>query len=160
MALSELLAATLERAHDPKRATDNGEFSPQHAAPVLSAGTLIELEDRLEHGFPLLLRCLYAEIGNGGFGPGYGLVSAEKVVERALAWSEPGVPDLLPFVYWGCTVYSVTTVPTGRVGIVDLDAVDIDGSPLEATFWQYDTLDAFWNAWLSGEELFFPLEDE
>jgi hypothetical protein len=158
MAVSELLAATLERAHDPARATDNGEDSPKAAAPVVSAGMLAEQEARLGHGFSPLLRRLYGEVGNGGFGPGYGLIAADEAVERALAWSDSKVPDLLPFVYWGCAVYSVTELTSGRIGILDLDAIDDYFSASKATWWQYDTLDAFWSAWLSGEELFFPLD--
>ena len=161
MALSELLAATLERAHDPKRATDESlDSSETVAAPILNSDFLAELEGRLNAPYPEFLRVLYTEIGDGGYGPGYGLITAEEAVERALAWREPGVPDLLPFVYWGCTVYSVTELASGRVGILDLDATNDDFPALEATWWQYDTLSAFWTAWLNGEELFFPVGDD
>lgn len=53
--------------------------------PPVSRERLREAERRLAFGLPEFLRTLYVEIGNGGFGPGYGL------------WGLPGgYPTSLP----------------------------------------------------------------
>ena len=164
MALSELLAATLERARDPKRATDNGDVALTCAEPVLATVEWRSLQARLPRPLPPLLTHLYTEVGNGGYGPGYGLLEALHTVDGTLAFCEMYhlslEQALTPFVYWGCTVYSVIELATGRVGILDQDAVEDGCSPAEAAWWQYQSVDDFWTAWLNGEELFFPVGDD
>lgn len=155
-----LIGATLARAHDPARATDEPEMGERVAAPVLLSGALEALERQLGQPFPALLAQLYTEVGDGGFGPGYGLIPAQEAVERALAWTSQTTPHILPFASWGCTVYSVIDLASGRVGILDLDAVDGDTLPAEAAWWQADDLEAYWQMWLAGDNLFFPLKDD
>lgn len=159
-----LIEATRARAHDPARATDNGEFAPCTAHPVVTPARLAELEHRFGRPLPDLLRQLYTEVGNGGYGPGYGLCGAQDVAERSLAWlemyGEPPERQLLPFVDWGCTVYSVLELETGRVGVLDLTAVYDGPSFTASAYWQYDSVETYWQAWLDGAELFFPVEEE
>lgn len=155
-----LIGATLARAHDPARATDEPEMGERVAAPVLPGAALKALEQQLGQPFPALLAQLYTEVGNGGFEPGYGLVSAQQAVERALAWTAGAGPQTLPFAYWGCTVCSVIDLSAGRVGLLDLDALDGETRPAEVTWWQTDDLESYWQAWLDGVNLFFPLEDD
>jgi hypothetical protein len=73
-----------------------------------------EAEGLLGHRLPLLLRRLYLEVGNGGFGPGYGILGVRgghgddyhhTAVDLHRAWSS--VPALLPVCYWGCAIYSL-----------------------------------------------------
>lgn len=45
---------------------------PNHAPPV-SESDLVRVEALLGFGLPPLLRQMYLQVGNGGFGPGYGL---------------------------------------------------------------------------------------
>ena len=153
-----LLARLQARAHDPARAADSPDLHPHGAASVLDLRELIELERQLGGPFPPPLRQLYSEVGNGGYGPGYGLLTAQDAVERSRAWlkmyAEPPEHQLLPLAYWGCTVYSVMELGTGRVGILDLDAVEPQLPPLRATTWQRASLDAWLLAWLDGADLF------
>jgi hypothetical protein len=95
-----------------------------------------EAEGLLGHGLPLLLRRLYLEVGNGGFGPGYGILgvrgghgdSGHTAVDlyrqaRSGAWSGwNSMPaGLLPVCNWGCGIYSF-----------------IDCADREARMWAWD----------------------
>lgn len=86
------------------------------------ADVVEEAEDLLGCRLPPLLRRLYLEVGNGGFGPGYGMLglrgghrddtrqAALGLYRQAHGTSSPHwsfLPaGLLPVCYWGCGVYS------------------------------------------------------
>jgi hypothetical protein len=81
-----------------------------------------EAEDLIGFRLPPLLRRLYLEVGNGGFGPGYGVLglrgghrndtrrAALDLYREANDTSSPHwsfLPaSLLPVCYWGCGIYS------------------------------------------------------
>jgi hypothetical protein len=87
-----------------------------------SPAAVREAEDLLGHRLPLLLRRLYLEVGNGGFGPGYGILgvrgghgdyrhTAVDLYRQAhsgtwSAWSSMPA-GLLPVCHWGCGIYSL-----------------------------------------------------
>jgi hypothetical protein len=50
------------------------ELFPQKMRPVASRDDLVLAEETLALPIPALLARIYMEVGNGGFGPGYGLV--------------------------------------------------------------------------------------
>ena len=87
--------------------------------PPLTPATLdmVEAGEReLGYPFPPLLRRLYLEVANGGFGPGYGLFRLpldDNEWEREW-WSD--TPSLLPLCHWGCAIYSF------------VDCADADGA--------------------------------
>jgi hypothetical protein len=68
----------------------------------------------LGHSFPALLRRLYLEIGNGGFGPGYGIIGLHDCEDdprsdlQGAAWDAfvPAGRGLFPLCTWGCSIYS------------------------------------------------------
>ncbi|MFE0593847.1 SMI1/KNR4 family protein [Micromonospora echinospora] len=68
-----------------------------------------EAEQALGHPLPPLLRRIYLEVANGGFGPVMGVAGGSTddlgltAVDR-LDSREPS--GLLPIAYWGCAVYS------------------------------------------------------
>jgi SMI1/KNR4 family protein SUKH-1 len=99
---------------------------------------LVASEEALGFELPLELKRLYAEIGNGGFGPGYGLLgllngatdeSGETAVQKYAALrndsvEEGGIPwptGLLPICNWGCAIYSCIncSTPTYRMELFD-----------------------------------------
>jgi hypothetical protein len=106
-------------------------------------------EDRLGFRLPLLLGHLWVEVGNGGFGPGYGLLGLEgghmddaqglvlpdlylSAVEDA-AWERflgtPWPQKLVPICDWGCQHMSAMDCSRASDGeMVDL----IDGYRLRA----------------------------
>lgn len=87
-----------------------------------SPAAVQEAEELVGHRLPLLLRRLYLEVGNGGFGPGYGILglrgghgddyqhTAVDLYQRARsragsAWSSMPA-GLLPLCHWGCGIYA------------------------------------------------------
>lgn len=54
---------------------------PELAAPATEA-ILADAESALGHRLPMAIRRAYGEIADGGFGPGAGLVTIERAVER------------------------------------------------------------------------------
>ena len=61
-------------AHDRHRATDHAQHLCYTALPTLSPSDIRAAEKQLGFDLPPLLRRLYTEVGNGGFGPGCGLL--------------------------------------------------------------------------------------
>jgi hypothetical protein len=94
-----------------------------------------EAEDVVGHPLPRVLRRLYLEVGNGGFGPGYGILGLRgghrddpegTAVDhyRAVRAGSfgPSMPaGLLPLCHWGCGIYSL-----------------VDVADLEARMWGWD----------------------
>jgi hypothetical protein len=97
--------------------------------PPLAAATpeaVAEAERALGYPLPRLLRRLYLEIGNGGFGPGYGILGlrgglTDDLGDTALEAyrrfhslrREASVPhSLLPICNWGCAIYSLVDCGT------------------------------------------------
>lgn len=56
-----------------KSPSEEYDWVRQHANPPVTMADLIEAEARLGFPLPPLLKRIYCEVGNGGFGPGYGL---------------------------------------------------------------------------------------
>jgi SMI1 / KNR4 family (SUKH-1) len=96
-----------------------------------------EAERLLGHPLPLLLRRLYMEVGNGGFGPGYGIlgmrgghcdeyqhtaVDLYRQARSGAFTSSGSMPAaLLPLCHWGCGIHSL-----------------IDCADCEAGMWAWD----------------------
>ncbi|OPZ84197.1 MAG: SMI1 / KNR4 family protein [bacterium ADurb.Bin429] len=55
---------------------------PAHIQKPITDADLGDAESRMQVHLPRLFRRLYAEVGNGGFGPGYGLVTLAKIIEE------------------------------------------------------------------------------
>jgi SMI1/KNR4 family protein SUKH-1 len=125
----------LERARDPNRATWMAEKGPiaglavATAAPRASVTEISEAERRLGVPIPDFLARLYREVGNGGFGPGYGisgLITGYSVAPDETAvplweswtarpqptgyenWNWP--PTMLPIADWGCAIRSCVDI--------------------------------------------------
>jgi hypothetical protein len=126
-------------------------------APVLEK-VLREAEKELGFSMPTLLRACYLSIGNGGFGPGLGLIGLEggytsdhgTLVEAYLSLKS-AMPNwkngLLPFCEWGCNMYSCVdcTDPAQRIYFLEEGKVDRNRSY---------TLTEFFQSWINGKVLF------
>jgi hypothetical protein len=89
--MRSLVKELQERVADPRRAADCAINEPRRPPAPISADQLGRVEQLLGFGLPEMLRALYLEVGNGGFGPGYGLLD--------LPTGAPGCADLIG-TYW------------------------------------------------------------
>jgi hypothetical protein len=121
--------------------------------PPIGSGLLDEAEAQLGFALPELLRRLYTEVGNGGFGPVFGLLplsraslgdnppaTAEFDLVGEYLWLRRAEPDrvarcgwrpgLVPAFYCGCTVFEFVDclAPGGPVVPLDVGA-DMDPLP-------------------------------
>jgi hypothetical protein len=84
--------------------------------PPASKEAVDAAERQLGRPFPALLRRLYLEIGNGGFGPGYGIIGLHEKncgddPRRDLRWAAwdafvPAGRGLFLLCTWGCAINS------------------------------------------------------
>lgn len=125
---TELTERLKERAGNPKRAIwmyETIEFAPGdleklHQSlldPPVTSQEFKLAEQALGFELPQLLKEIYLKVGNGGFGPGYGLMKLnitteekESIVSSYLThrsvenseWPE----QLILICNWGCAIYS------------------------------------------------------
>src|SRR5688572_30729833 len=74
----DLISSVRRRALDPKTRTDQTDVYVPDIGRKLSESEVSAIERRLKLEFPETLRRLYSEIGDGGFGPGYGFLAMSK----------------------------------------------------------------------------------
>jgi hypothetical protein len=115
-------------------------------------------EAALGFALPPLLRRLYREVGNGGFGPGYALLPLTGDGRTAVA--EYGPPEdfphedrprgVLPVLDWGCGMYMAVDCldPAAPVLLYEPHAVADDWSA--AWFLDAARLEDWLAAWLDG----------
>lgn len=124
---------------------------PSRFAP----GTIEELdaaEAELGFALPVLLRRLYSEVGNGGFGPGAGLLGVKggytdldgrTLAESYLALRAQGWPmGVLPLCELGDGARSCVDMRVYGDGILTVDAAGITRTSLTVFSWLH--------AWVSG----------
>ncbi|MGW0823376.1 SMI1/KNR4 family protein [Streptomyces sp. NPDC002845] len=136
---------------------------PSLPAPV-AADTLARAESALGFALPRLLAALYLRIGDGGFGPEYGLLplldsppaDEPAAVPQYLANRESGRKDpdwpwpegVLPISHWGCAMYACVDChsPEGTVLLFEPNADDADHA------WYVDapSLAEWLRAWIDG----------
>lgn len=121
-------------------------------APPLTEREVAALEKKWKVKLPPGLRAFYTQVGNGGAGPGYGLLPAEQLERFKPATAYPGVEalrarapkggelpanrllaplrvsqrtGLIAVAHHGCNIYSavVCTGDVGRVVSVDEDGI-------------------------------------
>src|SRR5262249_39446208 len=87
----DLIRRIRVRAEDPATRTDAPDAPGRLSAPI-SEAALTGAEARLGFSLPVLLRRLYADIADGGFGPGGGIMKLGDVVRtyEGLTKEPPG----------------------------------------------------------------------
>ncbi|MGP0067184.1 MAG: SMI1/KNR4 family protein [Isosphaeraceae bacterium] len=130
------------------------------AFPPASEDCMQEAEGRLGFSIPPLLKLCYLKVGNGGFGPGYGLIGVRGGYEsdfgtlvetyeqlkgdyasQGMSW-EVG---LLPFCEWGCGTFSCVDCGRSRHAISQFE--DFEVRP------RAYTLSEFFEMWLGGTDI-------
>ncbi len=176
--IESILKRVKERAHAQGGATDLG-YSGDVAYPLVTAEEIIRVESDIRYQLPQLLRRMYLEVGNGGFGPGYGLLTLVPLIpsvdrsahaiyrsrtngaNQASRWSR----GTFPFNNWGSGILSCLDLEAGNSTPVFRFDPNI---PLEVTrkyldgsrelgaglFKESDSLIEWFESWLDGKEMF------
>ncbi|WBL80161.1 SMI1/KNR4 family protein [Bradyrhizobium xenonodulans] len=163
--MGDLIIAAIRRQLKTK-VTDLGR-PPRAGLVPGNAADIAADEEHLRFRLPSLLKQIYAEIGNGGFGPGYGLIGLTNGVPDdtgktavaiydvfrsapELGWSD----GLLPICHWGCAIYSCVDCrdPAFRMRIFDPNV--LDGDDWTDAFFEGDSSFEDWiRSWASGVNL-------
>ncbi len=144
----------------------------QKLPPVATEEQVARAEARLGFPLPRLLRRLYREVANGGFGPGYGLLGIEDSQMRKSGldvvtmyesrlhrdpedpgWRWPA--KLVPLFDWGGIVLSSGDFSNDNVPITEFDpTLRNPGDPMEKAFRaQSPSLSQFLERWIRGEDV-------
>lgn len=167
---NELLARIKQRADNPATRIDNCDTGIPPCFPPATAVDLALAERSLGFSLPLFLGEVYVGVGNGGFGPGYGLIGlpggftddrGQSIVELYQLYHEatPDDPNwewpgrLVPICHWGCAIYSCVDCDTR--GVVSFDPGEqADGEPLNLAFAQsHSSIEAWFEDWVRGVKL-------
>jgi hypothetical protein len=171
--MSDLLIPALRRrSTNPATATDQADVVARVARPPVDEATLERAEKLLGRRLPAPLHDTFLYVGNGGFGPGYGLLplfpladdpAQESLVDlylafcstdrRDSAWTWP--PDLVPFCDWGCAIRSCIDCSSDAGAVVTFDPnVREPGAPLDlALSVTHASVQGWFEDWLAGVNL-------
>lgn len=164
-----------------KKRADAGDLSTDESwgggpFPPLSSEELQAAERHLGFALTATLRRIFTEVGNGGFGPQYGLLGlrggmrnehGNDAVDQYLAYREARCSDihwswplgLLPLGHLGCAMYLCVdcTTPEGVVTWFEPNP-HVTGQPwTDAFFPLAKSTDKWLLPWLDGEDLFDKL---
>lgn len=188
---NDLISRIAWRAGSPGTIHDMAEgLSPVPSiAPKATPEQLAEVEKKLGYALPPLLKSIYTEIGNGGFGPGYGLYASEDLIadaeEEGIIWKK----GMLPLLTWGCGILSCVDLTDAKYpiyffdpgahclgGDVSFSLTDADGNVIQqgeikgdkpdaagvnAKFMlEKDSIDAFFTDWAAGKNLWVEMMGE
>jgi hypothetical protein len=122
----QLITAIRQRASNPATRTDLG--IPRELGPPASADVIEAAEKEMGCHFHPLHERLFKEVGNGGFGPGNGLI---EIPGGSLDMEEPSMielkrglfsdheklqmPSVVPLCDWGCGIWSCVDCKTGAI---------------------------------------------
>jgi hypothetical protein len=169
--VDSIIAKLRERAAEPTRVNDNADRFPRTTPPPVSTATMAEAEAVLRQTIPPLLRDAYLHVGDGSFGPGYGLLPlltneadpGDTIVELHSAfttidpddasWAWP--TNLLPFCEWGCAIRSCVDASSPDGAVVTFDpGTRGPGQPMSLALAQTHTsLRQWFSDWLDGVDL-------
>jgi hypothetical protein len=135
----------------------------QRVRPPVTPADLLHAETLLGFALPPLLKRIYLEVGNGGFGPGYGLEPLftpegqdvyfePSIVHTTLEYRGPDYPERFLYVStWGCNINSFIDCATPMYRIVQ------SGSGGWSLTLEAPSLQQWLQSWLDGEPLFTNL---
>ncbi|MGP6085937.1 SMI1/KNR4 family protein [Antarctobacter jejuensis] len=152
----------------------------QHAAnpaPPLSPDIQKRVQSTLDFPLPPLLIRIWQDIGNGGFGPGYGLLGIgdgfaddqdATADRRYLGFRKPDPltptwlwpQGLLPICHLGCAMYDCLDTTRDRIIIWEPSAWDEDLPIGTALFDTGLTLFDWFDRWSRGQDTFLLLDPD
>lgn len=152
------------------RATTSGIHLPKALRPV-TASALQTVERAIGFELPEMVRAIYLEVGNGGFGPGFGIVGMKggpkldgctletcyrnmvRLEKENPAWHWP--ERLLPLANHGCSMWSCVDCAYHKLPMILWDPNILD-SELDGANAQLNWGNSFWDQgqslrmWLEG----------
>jgi hypothetical protein len=116
---------------------------------------------------PHLLMRLYQEVGNGGFGPSYGLLgirdgytddrgNTPDAVYRMFLETDPNDPnwfwprDVFPICHYGCGIYHCIDVVRHRIVLWEPNLLGDDSKATDCLFQTPMQLSDWFESWLAG----------
>lgn len=165
--MEKLVSRIRQRAVNELTRTDHTKFAVPSIGSKCHLDEIAQFESTVDNSLPTFVKKLYLEIGNGGFGPGYGLMSLEpkegdtneSVLEiyQAFSLDEPEdelwdwPDDLLPLIDWGCAIRSCLDCGSGEIIMFDPNNEVED---MEEYFIpQSDSLESLMSDWCDGVNL-------
>ena len=170
--LSFLVAKVRARVHELQRDAGDDLDASSLEHPPLDDAEVAAAEQRLGLGLPPALRALYTRLGNGGYGPAYGLLGlsggavqedrldAIGVYERGRE-ADPDDPHwhwpetLLPVVHLGCAMFLCVDCSDERGMVVWFEPNPHErGQPWDDAFFPLDiTFEELMFGWTTGQDL-------
>ncbi|HUF99470.1 MAG TPA: SMI1/KNR4 family protein, partial [Ilumatobacter sp.] len=145
---------------DFEAARTNGLIDPLPPLVPATRAAIAAAESEIGHPLPSLLRRLYLEVGNGGFGPGGGVLGVadgytddlkQNAVEAHSYFRSSRLepPLLVPLCHWGCGIYSLVEVAPNAGWMWGFDP---NGGQLEHALYRHELDLARWlERWLDGD---------
>jgi hypothetical protein len=146
----DLITRIQRRASNPRTRTDMADIPlPPQFAPI-SAAQLKRSEHRLGFPLPPFLAEVYQRVGNGGFGPGHGLIGlaggfthdrGKTIIKLYHSYhvKTPNDPTwqwpdrLVPICDWGCAIFSCVDCDRGSIITFD-PGEQPEGGPMTLAF--------------------------
>jgi hypothetical protein len=165
--MDDFIVAAIQRRLKTKLTDLGGGSRARRSNPADVASD----EQRLGFSFPPLLKRIYAEIGNGGFGPGYGLIGFTNGAPDDTGKTGPAIYEqfqgvsadepnwkwpsrLLPVCHWGCAILSCVDCADENFRMRMFDPNVYDGSDWNEAFFDEAPSFAQWiGDWASGTDL-------
>jgi hypothetical protein len=122
-------------------------------APPASVEAVEEAERVIRHSIPPLLRRLYLEVANGGFGPGFGVLGVRggkpganfaDIADLYQEGPDPTgqVPDGLVLLYdWGCAIWSLVDFRDHSGPMWAMSSGDLYSNNMDLVEWLSKSLD-------------------
>jgi hypothetical protein len=132
------------------------------AAPA-AASAISDAEATLGFSIPHLLKLIYLNVGNGGFGPGYGIIGVagghasnlgtlvetyDQIQKGAKYLRLDWQAGLLPFCEWGCNIFSCVACDDENHQVFTSEECRAHREPYQ--------LKDFLSMWLKGVDILNP----
>lgn len=139
----QLVLAVRNRAHDPSTRTDYASERRRDLPAPATLEVIHNAEDQLGFRLNALHRRLLAEVADGGFGPGDGIVGlgaggfdahGRSLIQlREVLWLDANTPlplGVVPLCDWGDAIWSCVDAKTGHVLTLDESGLTDTGQNL------------------------------
>ena len=177
--MNKLIRKVRQRVEVETTRTDHCYLDAPPINRKLSTEEINHFEIQINRPLPLFLKSLYMEVGNGGYGPGYGFIeltdslntdepSALELYKSFISdlpdgeswpwafWKWP--EELVPIIDWGCAIYSCIDCNTGEVYFSD---PNVEVNKMEDFFTlQSLNLETLLEKWCDGINLWNEISKE